>query len=200
MQRIVALMAGLFLLAGCGSDEAPVAGSAGAPSTAAQAQNQDQGQAQGQEHNDVDVMFLQMAVPHHRQGLELARLAKERAVRPDVKTLAAAIESTQQSEVDSMTKWLADWGKPETAPDAQLHAAHGGDHSTKPEFIAEVAGKTGAEFERDFLNLMIAHQHNAVEIAKLEREGGLHPPSKELAERIFQSRTAQISQMLGFLG
>lgn len=193
MQRIVALVVGLFLLTACGSDaKAP---SAAAPTGTAPPVAEEK----SSEHNDVDVMFLQMAVPHHRQGLELVRLAKDRAVREDVKTLAAAIETTQQSEVDSMTKWLADWGEPETAPDPQVHAAHGGDHSTKPEFIAEVATKTGADFERDFLNLMIAHQHNAVEIAKLEREGGLNPQSKELAERIFQSRTAQIAQMLGFL-
>jgi uncharacterized protein (DUF305 family) len=115
--------------------------------------------------------------------------------------LAAAIEVTQLSEVDLMTKWLAEWGRPEAAGgDPHLHAGHGGDHSTSPEAIAELAATGSDGFEKAFLNLLIAHQHNAVELAKLEREGGVNPQAKDLAERIFRSRTAQIAQLLGYLG
>lgn len=190
MPRLATLLAGLLLLAGCGGTTQPAA----PPPTASTV-------VETNEFNDTDVMFLQMAVPHHRAGLEIVRLAKDREVRPDVKTLAAAIEVTQLSEVDSMTKWLADWGKPEEAGDApDLHAGHGGDHSTSPEAIAELAATPPADFEKAFLNLLIGHQHNAVEIAKFEREGGINPQAKDLANRIFDSRTAQISQMLGYLG
>jgi uncharacterized protein (DUF305 family) len=188
LRRFAALAAGLLLLAGCGAT--PTA----APPPASTV-------VESNEFNDTDVMFLQMAVPHHRAGLEIVRLAADRPVRADVKTLAAAIEVTQLSEVDSMTKWLADWGRPETAgDDPRLHAGHGGDHSTSAEDIAELAATGPAEFEKAFLNLLIAHQHNAVAMAKLEREGGVNPQAKDLAERIFQSRTAQIAQLLGHLG
>lgn len=188
MRRLAALVAGALVLAGCGST--PAASPPPAPTA-----------VESNEFNQTDVMFLQMSVPHHKAGLEIVRLAKDGPVRAEVKTLAAAIEVTQLSEVDSMTKWLADWKQPETAgDDPQLHAGHGGDHSTSPEAIAEVAATGSAEFEKAFLNLLIGHQHNAVAMAKLEREGGVNPQAKELAERIFHSRTAQIAQMLGYLG
>jgi uncharacterized protein (DUF305 family) len=188
LRRLAALVAGVLVLAGCGST--PTA----APSPATTV-------VESNEFNDTDVMFLQMSVPHHRTGLELVRLAKDGPVRAEVKTLAAAIEVTQLSEVDMMTKWLADWGQPESAgDDPQLHAGHGGDHSTSPESIAEVAATASGEFEKAFLNLLIGHQHNAVAMAKLEKEGGVNPQAKDLAERIFNSRTAQIAQMLGYLG
>ncbi|GAA3876189.1 DUF305 domain-containing protein [Saccharothrix violaceirubra] len=193
MKRLVALVAGLSLLlvAGCSSpSDGLVTPTGPAPSTIAETA----------EHNDTDVMFLQMAIAHHKQGLEIVKLAKDHAVRSDVKTLAAAIEVTQLSEIDSMTKWLGDWGKPESSgTDMQLHADHGGDHSTRPEDIAEIAALPSGEFEKGFLNLLIAHQHNAVAIAKFEREGGSNPQSKGLADRIFESRSAQIAQMLGYL-
>ncbi|XVS62652.1 DUF305 domain-containing protein [Actinosynnema sp. CA-299493] len=188
MRRLAALVAGVLVLAGCGSTT-PTA----APPPVSTVVETD-------EFNETDVMFLQMSVPHHKAGLEIARLAEDGPVRAEVKTLAAAIEVTQLSEVDSMTKWLADWEQPETAGDSpQLHAGHGGDHSTSPEAIAEVAATGAGEFERAFLNLLIGHQHNAVAMAKLEKEGGVNPQAKDLAERIFQSRTAQIAQMLGYL-
>ena len=188
MRRLAALVAGVLVLAGCGST--PPAAAPPPVSTAVETN----------EFNETDVMFLQMAVPHHKAGLEIVRLAEDGAVRAEVKTLAAAIEVTQLSEVDSMTKWLADWKQPETAGDnPQLHAGHGGDHSTSPEAIAELAATGSAEFEKAFLNLLIGHQHNAVEIAKLEQQGGVNPQAKQLAERIFQSRTAQIAQLLGYL-
>ncbi|WP_367137467.1 DUF305 domain-containing protein [Saccharothrix sp. HUAS TT1] len=187
MRRLAALVAGLLVLAGCGAQPA-----ATPPPVSTVVETND--------FNDTDVMFLQMSVPHHRAALEIVRLAKDREVRAEVKTLAAAIEVTQLSEVDSMTKWLADWDKPESAGDnPQLHAGHGGDHSTSPEAIAELAATDSAGFEKAFLNLLIAHQHNAVAMAKLEKEGGVNPQARDLATRIFDSRTAQIAQMLGYL-
>ena len=54
-------------------------------------------------------------------------------------------------------------------------------------------------FETSFLNLMIAHQHSAVEMADQELEKGVNPRARELAERIVKSRTAEIEMMLGML-
>ena len=191
MRRFAAVLVGLLVLSGCGLGSAGEVPAPAGPVSTVEETN---------EFNPVDVMFLQMSVPHHRTGLELAKLAKDRPVRAAVKDLAAAIEVTQLSEVDSMLKWLHDWNQPESAGDnPQLHAGHGGDHSTSPESIAEVAAAPSGEFEKAYLNLLIAHQHNAVEMAKMEREGGINPQAKALAERIFQSRTGQISQMLGYL-
>ncbi len=84
-------------------------------------------------------------------------------------------------------------------PDPHAHADHGGLPATGPEQIAALARTTGAEFETGLLNLLIAHQHNAVELARTELRTGLDPQIKELARRIERSRTAQIDQMLTML-
>ncbi|MEV0679635.1 DUF305 domain-containing protein [Actinosynnema sp. NPDC050436] len=191
MRRLTTALAGLLLVAGCGLGGTDQVSAPTGPVPTVVETN---------EFNPVDVMFLQMAVPHHRTGLELVKTVHDKPVRADVKTLASAIEVTQLSEVDSMLKWLHDWNQPESAGDnPQLHEGHGGDHSTSPESIAALDTTPSGEYEKAFLNLLIAHQHNAVEMAKMEREGGVNPQAKALAERIFQSRTGQISQMLGYL-
>ncbi|MFI6758726.1 DUF305 domain-containing protein [Micromonospora sp. NPDC050417] len=151
--------------------------------------------------NPADVMFLQMMVTHHGQGLELVRLAQSRAQRTEVRILAAAIDVTQTEEQETMRGWLRSWGEPtEADPNAHAHADHGGLPATGPEQIAALGRASGADFESAFLNLLIAHQHNAVEMARNETTFGQNPEARALAGRIDQSRTAQINQMLAMLG
>ncbi|GAA3164858.1 hypothetical protein GCM10010466_64700 [Planomonospora alba] len=156
----------------------------------------DVGAARG--FNAADVMFLQMMVVHNGQGVELARLARGRAVRAEIGLLAGAIAATQRDETASMAGLLREWGQPPTAPPDE-HAAHGGMPETDAREIASVADAGPADFERAFLNAMIAHQDDAVQLAAAEVSGGLHPGVKALAGRIEASRRAQIERMLALL-
>ncbi|WP_329107022.1 DUF305 domain-containing protein [Micromonospora sp. NBC_01699] len=189
----------LLLLAGCGGPPAATPAEP-TPDVARPAASATATASPGP-FNPADVMFLQMMVTHHGQGLELVRLAESRARRPEVRTLAAAVDVTQAEEQETMRGWLRTWGEPtEADPADHAHADHGGLPATGPEQIAALARTTGAEFETAFLNLFIAHQHNAVEMARNETKFGQDPAAKELAGRIDQSRTAQINQMLALLG
>ncbi|WP_370946994.1 DUF305 domain-containing protein [Amycolatopsis sp. cg5] len=180
MKFRIALAAGLLTLTGCG------AGGPAAPAT---------------EFNPTDVMFLQMMIPHHQQGIDIARLAKEHHLRPEIQVLANAIDVTQVNEVADMKAWLEGWAQPPTAdaaPDA--HAHHGGNRLTPPDEVAELKAAKPEEFEKLFVNILTAHQHNAVELAQTEAAGGAAFKTKDLANRIIQSRTGEIKQLLGFLG
>ncbi|MBB4907526.1 DUF305 domain-containing protein [Actinophytocola algeriensis] len=152
-------------------------------------------------YNDTDVMFLQMAVPQHEQGIEMARLATERASRADVRNLAAAIEATQSDELAEMKDWLVKWNQPVAYdPDPNAHKGHGGMHGSDPA-VLEVLRDTppGPDFDARFLNLLTGHQHGAVELARMEEKEGRHPDARALAGRIVKSRTAQIQQMGTYL-
>jgi uncharacterized protein (DUF305 family) len=191
---LVLVTAGLVSLTGCGSTGGVA--DAGAPLSPVPASA-----AASTEFNASDVMFQQMMIQHLDQGVEIVRLAKTRAVRQDVKVLAAAIEVTQVSEADTMKSRLTGWNQPvaaDTNPD--IHAQHGGARLISPDTIATLGRASGSEFERQFLTLLSGHQHNAVEMARTEITGGLNSQVKDLASRIVQSRTAEISEMLAFLG
>jgi uncharacterized protein (DUF305 family) len=152
-------------------------------------------------YNDTDVMYLQMAVPQHEQGIEMARLATERATRTDIRDLAAAIAATQSDELDQMKKWLVEWDQPIAYdPNPDAHAGHGGMHGSDPA-VLQVLRDTpaGPDFDARFLNLLTGHQHGAVELARMEEKDGRHPEARALATRIVKSRTAQIQQMATYL-
>lgn len=187
-RRVVALVAAL-LLAGC-------TGAGGSPPAAAPS-TQD---APAKGLNNTDVMFLQMILPHHRQGVQLAGLGHRKGGRAELVQLAAAIEVTQRDEVELMAGILAESGAPETAPPAapgaeDPHAAHGGLPGTSQQQVAALRESAGAEFERRFLNTMMAHQGDAIQLAKMEVASGADKRLVDLARRIEQSRTAQIEQM-----
>ena len=173
----------VLLIVGCGGDPSQPAA---APSGG------------GQPFNSVDVMFLQMMLPHHQQGIGIVRLAKHRSVSRETRLLAKAIQTTQRQEARTMADWLREWDQPASAP-ADAHAAHGGMPATDPGAIKAVAGSSDARFERTFLNLLIAHQDDAVQTARQELRHGRNPHARRLARQIERSRSAQIRQMVGFL-
>jgi uncharacterized protein (DUF305 family) len=169
---LAAVLGGLLLAAGCGKTEAeaPV--------------------------NADDVMFVQMMVQHHRQGIEIAKLGAERSVDPEIKTLTAAIETTQQDEVEMMLRWLHSWDQPLQAADGS-HDHHGGMPETDLERIQAL--KKSKSFERDLLNLLIAHQDDAMQLAGMEVYNGANPAVKEWARQVQASRKGQIDMMTEFL-
>lgn len=207
--RAGSLLLGILLLTGCagpGPDTAPT------PDPAPGA------------GNATDVMFLQMLLEQHDRAAELLRLAAARAVRPEVRTLAAALEATQRTEARTMTDWLRDWGRPRTADPAahatvtvttghtahstdasataDVHHAHGGYDVLRGTTAADVdlLAATGAdEFDRTLLNILIAHQHNAVELARMQAAGGTLPAVTRFARQVERSRTAQVEHMLSLL-
>jgi uncharacterized protein (DUF305 family) len=151
-------------------------------------------------HNTTDVMYLQMMVAHHRQGLEMVRLAASGSARAEIRVLARAVRATQSDELTTMKGWLKDWSEPEEVDHApSAHADHGGLPATGPDEIAALKDAEGGDFDTAFLNLFVAHQHNAVEMARLEETRGVNAAARAFAERVRLSRTDQIRQMLPLL-
>ncbi|MCK2241727.1 MULTISPECIES: DUF305 domain-containing protein [unclassified Crossiella] len=191
---LVPILLGALVFAGCAS---PGPGPTAPPSSSNRVAAST---TAGADFNDADVMFLQMMIPHHGQAVEIARLAKTKATRKEIRDLAAAVEATQVSEAESMTAWLRAWGKPtEADTDPNAHAHHGGMPATSKDVINALA-KGGPTFDRDAVNVLTGHQHGAVEMARTELKDGRNPQAKQLADRIVQSRTAQIQQLLTLLG
>lgn len=148
-------------------------------------------------YNGTDVMFLQMMLAHHEPAAALLELGRSRATRADVRGVAGEFATAQAAETRTVTGWLEAWGKPLVSgahPDA--HAAHGGLPALGDKEIAELGRIGGAEFDTAFLNMLIGHQHGAVELARMEATSGQNPQVKALAARTNESVRAQIQQLL----
>ncbi|GAA1600670.1 DUF305 domain-containing protein [Catellatospora bangladeshensis] len=194
MKRFLALAAVAALLAGC--DAPPGVATAPAPAaspagSAPPAVNESGG------HNATDVMFLQMMAAQYAPAAELLKVAAERSRNQQVRDLAAAMDVTQADELKTVQGWLTGWQEP-LVPDANpdVHAAHGGLPATGAEEVKALRAAKDADFDQVLLNLLIGHQHQAVEYARLELSGGANPQVLEFATRVDSSRTAQVKMML----
>ncbi|MFI0367527.1 DUF305 domain-containing protein [Actinomadura sp. 1N219] len=203
MKRTLALAAVPALaisLAACGDGSGDAKGSTAGHSTPASAAPSADA-AQGG-HNQQDVMFAQMMIPHHRQAIEMADLAAARAASPEVKGLAADIKKAQGPEIDQLSAWLTGWGATVPAPGTggTGHEGHGGmDGMMTAQEMKELEGAEGAAFDRAFLEMMIKHHRGAVTMARKEQSAGRSPAAKKMAGDIVTSQTAEITKMQNLL-
>ncbi|GGQ72339.1 DUF305 domain-containing protein [Streptomyces asoensis] len=199
-----------LVLAACGSGGEST-GEAGGGSGSAPASTGASADATAGAHNAQDVAFAQGMIPHHRQALEMARLAAGRASSAQVKDIAARVEKAQDPEIKTMSGWLTAWG--EDVPAASGSAAEsmpGMDHSAGSGMpgmpgMMDASGMdalkkaSGAEFDTMFLTMMIEHHKGAVEMAGTEKDKGAYRPAASMADAIVTSQTAEITEMTKLL-
>ncbi|GAA1412016.1 DUF305 domain-containing protein [Catellatospora coxensis] len=196
MKRFVLLAVTLATLAAC---DAPP-GVTTAPSFAPPSGSPPPAVSESGGHNPTDVMFLQMMAAQYGPAAELLKLAAGRSANTKVRELAAAMDVTQADELAKVQGWLRGWSEPLTpAADPSLHAGHGGLPATGPDEVKALRDAPAAEFDKVFLNLLIGHQHQAVEYARMELTAGVNPQVLEFATRVDQTRTAQVTMMLGMV-
>jgi uncharacterized protein (DUF305 family) len=194
MKRILLFLAlaTLAFTAACGSDDDPTVDSGGSGGGAA-------------EHNDADVEFAQMMIPHHEQAVEMAEMALENSESDAVNELATRIKEAQGPEIATMKGWLEDWDEPLQADSGGMGGMDmGGDDSSgegmmSDDDMEEMESASGAAFDKLFLEGMIAHHKGAVAMAEIELEEGEFPDALALAQEVVDAQEAEITEMESLL-
>lgn len=151
----------------------------------------------GDGHNSADTEFAQMMIEHHVGAIEMADLALERATTPEVRNLAERIRAAQGPEIDQMTTWLEGEGEPTTAGNmtGMDHGSMEMDGLDQTEAMADLEEATGSDFDRRFLQLMIAHHAGALEMAQAQLDDGVNTEMRDLAQTIVDAQEAEIAEM-----
>ncbi|MFI6423932.1 DUF305 domain-containing protein [Promicromonospora sp. NPDC050880] len=177
-------LAGALALTGCSGSAEP---------------EQDTATAAGEHtaHNDADVMFAQMMIPHHEQAIEMADVVLARPdAAPQVAELATQIKAAQAPEIETLGQWLDTWGAERTSE----HGGHAGmDGMMSEDDMQMLADAAGPEADRLFLEQMIVHHQGAVEMAQEEVESGEDAGAVEMARTIVDTQAAEIETMEGLL-
>jgi uncharacterized protein (DUF305 family) len=114
-------------------------------------------------HTEADVRFMQGMIHHHAQALDMTALLQSRTASEAMRALARRIELSQADEIEMMGEWLAARGADVPGP----HAHHAPGAPRMPGMLTQeemdrLAASSGADFDRLFLELMIAHHAGAL--------------------------------------
>ena len=146
------------------------------------------------EFSAADVMFAQMMIPHHQQAIDLGEIAENGEASPEVLALAKDISNDQTHEIEHMQAWLDAAG----ASDHMDHEMAMDGMLTQAELETLKAAK-GTEFDRLFLEGMIAHHEGAIAMAE-DVVDSKNSEVAELAAAIIKAQTEQIQYMKELLG
>ena len=127
---------------------------------------------------EADVKFLQGMILHHEQAILMSSMVGKRTNNPTIVDLADRIDASQEDEINFMESWLKD--RDENVPEENEHSMVGhhdmGHHDMSmhmdmigmatPQQLRELENSTGTDFDRLFLQLMIAHHDGALEMVK----------------------------------
>lgn len=144
-------------------------------------------------YSSEDIMFAQMMIPHHEQAIDMSLLAESLAGDELVKQLAAEIAAEQGPEIKQMKSWL-------TAAGASEHMGHSMPMNgmVSESEMAELMASSGTDFDKLFLELMIAHHKGAIEMAQMV-VNSQNAEARALGQAIVESQTKQIAYMESLL-
>ncbi len=151
--------------------------------------------------NDDDVMFAQMMIPHHEQAIEMSDIALDPTVGASdvVKSLATRIKGAQDPEINTMKGFLTSWKKPLTM-DGSMNHSDMMSGMLSAEDITKLSTLRGTEFDRAWIEGMIAHHEGAIEMAADVLKDGKNAAVRTLANTITSGQDAEITEMKELLG
>ncbi|NCC33818.1 MAG: DUF305 domain-containing protein [Chloroflexia bacterium] len=179
------LLAATMLTVACGVAPSTIAPSAtGAPDMA----GMDHSTMQNTGDTPYDALFIDSMIVHHEGAIVMAQQALESAERPEIRQLAEAIVSAQQTEITQMRDWRSAW-YPDLAPTSGMQMDMG------PMTVA--AGST--PFDQRFIEAMIPHHEGAILMAEDALQNAERQEIKNLAQAIITAQQSEIAQMRQWL-
>ena len=156
-----------------------------------------------------DVSFMQNMIGHHFQAVQMAALVGERSNFEEVVEIAGRIDAAQSDEIEFMRGWLTERNQEAPDPAVIAQSEHGLHHRfhnmagmASAEEMAALAAANGPDFDRMFLQLMIAHHEGAIEMVDdlLELPGSAYDPVLfDFTTDIKNDQTAEIEKMNALL-
>ncbi|MFP5367657.1 MAG: DUF305 domain-containing protein [Actinomycetes bacterium] len=190
---VAAFLAASLGLAGCGADSGSSGTNTMPMNHGSSAPMSSMMPDASADHNQADIAFSQMMIPHHAQAVEMSDMILAKPDMPaDVTALATKIKDAQAPEIELMTGWLEGWNVPTMMSD---HSGHGMGGMVDSQGMEKLKAAQGTEAVRLFLEHMIGHHEGAVDMAQQEIGAGKHPESIQLARDIITAQEAEIAQM-----
>lgn len=173
----------------------------------------------GASSTPFDQQFIDMVVPHHQAGVEMAKIAQQRSQRAEIETMAQTMMASQASEIERLTAWRKQWfGSEQTPPMARMPMVEGsqmaagasggmsgmsgmgGMGGTTMDASADVEKLRSAPepFDRAFIDALIPHHQTAIDAASAAQTRAQKPEIKQVAAEDIAPQQKEIDQLMAW--
>lgn len=128
-----------------------------------------------------DAQFLDKMTEHHRQGIEMAEMAKEKAKDSELKKMSAKMVKDQTKEIAQMEKWRkSDFAKESKASDLPPKMD-----------MSPLKTATAAQFDHQFISMMTKHHDDGINMAREAEQKATTEKVKTFAKNIVKNQTME---------
>ena len=148
-----------------------------------------------------DEAYIADMIMHHEGAVQMAEQALAVSDRKEIRDLSENIISTQSDEIMKMRSWQQEWGY--STSSSMGHGGHSG-HGANPnsdmetemaEMMTKMSSTSGDEFDAIFLDQMIIHHQQAVDMSEFADTNALHEEVKTLAKDVITAQEKEIKDM-----
>lgn len=133
--------------------------------------------------HDANRAFIDLMVPHHQSGIEMANEAIAKASHPELKAFAQRMKVKQSKDIEQMKSWRQAWFGSAVTP--------------MPMPMAQMA--KDKDFDRMWMTQLIDHHQNAIDISTLALGQGVRNEIKGMAQRQISDQSKEQAQMRSWL-
>lgn len=144
--------------------------------------------------SDQDRRFADAMTKHHRDGIEMARMAVEKAVHEELRALARKMIDEEQRDIDEMQSLRG--SDPQTPMDVIMKMPGMMPEVEMERDMARLRAATGNAFDIAFTEVMPKHHQGGITMANDEVRDGQLEAMKNVARRIASSQSEERAQML----
>lgn len=129
-------------------------------------------------------MFLESMTKHHQDGIEMAKMAQEKAQNKEVKEMSRKIIQDQTKDIAKLQAWKKQW-----------HSKEDVKADVKKIDMSKLESSQGSQFDKTFLEMMSQHHQDGIQMVKGAEANLQHKEVKEFAEKAIKKQTAEVSKM-----
>jgi uncharacterized protein (DUF305 family) len=138
--------------------------------------------------NEQDDDFVDAMILHHQRGIEMARLAVEKAQHAELRELARRMIAALQEDIRDLEPMRDTGESRERGELADMPGMSGMD-------LGWLRGKSGNEFDLAFLLMMIEHHKGGLRMARDEITQGADRRPRKKARQIAARRLRELETM-----
>jgi uncharacterized protein (DUF305 family) len=152
-----------------------------------------------------DLHYIDMMIEHHRMGIDMAKMARNKAFHAELKDLATKMVEDQQKDMDQLQKWRDEWyaGKPKSehmnmpGMSKSDHAKMKGMSSMNMQKMdmGKLEAASGNQFDLMFIDMIVPHHQMAIDMSQDAVKKAQQAPLKTFARTTVDKQQKEKAQL-----